>query len=131
MKQTAPKILLAEDNDVNRALAAAVFKPTGFHVDMVVNGDAAVTAATNDRYDIILMDMKMPVLNGLEATKRLRDAGLTDVPIVALTANVGDADRDECLEAGMNDFLPKPFSPQDLLSLIDRWVTTAREIRPS
>ncbi|MEM6648730.1 MAG: response regulator [Pseudomonadota bacterium] len=115
------RVLLAEDNQINSVLATAILKRAGHHVDVAGNGAEAVETFTLAEYDIVLMDMRMPEMDGLEATKALRAAGHIDVPIIALTANAMGVDREACLQAGMNDFLSKPFDPNDLTRLLDRW----------
>ncbi|MEM9989123.1 MAG: response regulator, partial [Pseudomonadota bacterium] len=115
------RVLLAEDNQINSVLATAILKRAGHHVDVAGNGVEAVETFTLAEYDIVLMDMRMPEMDGLEATKALRAAGHIDVPIIALTANAMGVDREACLQAGMNDFLSKPFDPNDLTRLLDRW----------
>ncbi|MEO1658209.1 MAG: ATP-binding protein [Pseudomonadota bacterium] len=115
-------ILLAEDNDINAVLARAVVERVGHRLDVVGDGAAAVDAFKAKAYDIVLMDMHMPKMGGLEATKIIRKeqkAGRT--PIIALTANALQEDQDACFAAGMDDFLSKPFEPKALLAIIDRY----------
>ena len=125
------RVLLAEDNQINAVLATAILKRAGHHVDVAGNGQEAIETFVLAPYDIVLMDMRMPELDGIEATKRLREEGHLDVPIVALTANAMAADRDECLAAGMNDFLSKPFDPSELLEVLNRWTNAAPQDNPS
>jgi CheY-like chemotaxis protein len=103
-------VLLAEDNPINALLARALLEREGCKVDRIASGDEAVSALSRGFYDLILMDLRMPGLNGIEATKALRERGVT-TPIVALTADAFDEDRRACLAAGMNDFLAKPLTP--------------------
>ncbi|MEO1310347.1 MAG: response regulator [Pseudomonadota bacterium] len=110
-------ILLAEDNEINIVLATAILRQAGHIVDVVKNGVEAVRAAENTAYDMILMDMRMPVMDGLAATRAIREAG-DATPIIAMTANALETDRYECIEAGMDDFLAKPFEPADLHAMI-------------
>ncbi|MEM9421993.1 MAG: response regulator [Pseudomonadota bacterium] len=119
----APKrrVLLAEDNQINAVLATAILKRAGHHVDQAGNGAEAVETFALAPYDIVLMDMRMPVMDGLEATQKLRAQGGDHVPIIALTANASGVDREQCLSVGMDDFLSKPFDPDDLLNMIDQW----------
>lgn len=115
-------ILLAEDNEINAVLARAVIERGGHRLDVVSDGAAAVEAAQLKRYDIILMDMHMPRMGGLDAAKAIRaQEGGGEVPIIALTANALREDQDACFAAGMNDFLSKPFEPGTLLGLIARY----------
>lgn len=119
----ALKILLAEDNQINAILATTLMRRAGHKVDIAQNGEDAVAAASGGAYDIILMDMHMPVCDGLEASRRIRALGgaASRVPIVALTANAMSADRQKCMAAGMNDFISKPFEPSDLHDMLAKW----------
>ncbi len=107
------KILLAEDNYVNVSIARQLLNIWNAEVQVAKNGIEAVEMAKTNQYDIILMDIHMPLLNGFEATERLRNAGI-NYPIFALTADALTESRESCLAAGMNDFITKPFHPQDL-----------------
>lgn len=120
---TRLRVLLAEDNQINAVLATALIKRAGHHVDVAVNGAEAIDALRRARYDIVLMDMHMPEMDGLEAARRVRRLGPPTgrVPIVALTANAMAADRQKCLAAGMDDFLSKPFDPADLAAMLEKW----------
>lgn len=114
------RILLVEDNPINALLARALLTREGCHVDHAVGGEEALAAAAVERFDLILMDMRMPGLSGEETARRLRAARVT-TPIVALTANAFEDDRHACLAAGMDDFLVKPLSPDALRSVLTRW----------
>jgi CheY-like chemotaxis protein len=109
------RILLAEDNPVNQKLALRLLERMGYRADVADNGLAALSAVEGSDYDVILMDVQMPELDGLETTRRIRrrwpDATLR---IVAMTANAMDGDREACLEAGMDDYIAKPISPEAL-----------------
>ena len=109
-------VLLVEDNDINRLYAKSVLKNWNCFTDTAENGLVAIEKIKNQEYDVILMDIQMPVMDGYEATRSIRmmDAPQRDIPIVALTANATKADVEKCIAAGMNDYLPKPFSPEDL-----------------
>jgi PAS domain S-box-containing protein len=109
-------VLLVEDNDINRLYAKSILKNWHCSADIAENGLVAIEKVKNNHYDIILMDVQMPVMDGYEATKaiRLMSPPMKDVPIVALTANATKKDVELCLAAGMNDYLPKPFTPDDL-----------------
>ncbi len=118
-------ILLAEDNAVNRMLAVRLLTKVGHNVIVAENGRAALDSWLAERPDLILMDMQMPVMDGVEATQLIRQheaAGdlAPPTPIIALTANAMSSDREKCLQAGMNDFLSKPFNTQDLLDVLVR-----------
>jgi CheY-like chemotaxis protein/HPt (histidine-containing phosphotransfer) domain-containing protein len=122
------RILLVEDNEVNRRVAVAVLRKLGLDVDAVVDGQEAVACAAAVDYDLILMDMHMPRMDGLEAARviRAREAqGVRRVPIVAMTANVVAEARSACLDAGMDDFLPKPFLRSQLVQALSRWLPAA------
>ena len=118
------RILLAEDNAVNRRVAEAVLSKCGHSVRAAHDGQEAVEASAAEPFDLILMDLQMPVLGGLEATRRIRErergAGLARVPVLALTANAAFGDRDECLQAGMDGCLAKPFQAHQLLATVNR-----------
>lgn len=114
------RVLLAEDNPINALLARTLLEREGCKVDRVADGEQAVAALSSDSYDLIVMDLRMPVLNGLDATVRLREQGVS-TPIVALTADAFDEDRRACLAAGMNDFLVKPLTHTALRDVLTRW----------
>ncbi|MCB1954026.1 MAG: ABC transporter substrate-binding protein [Rhodocyclaceae bacterium] len=116
------RILLAEDEPTNREIAVALLQEVGLTVDVARNGAEALELASANRYALILMDMQMPVMDGLEATRRIRRLLHLSVPIVALTANAFEADRSGCLEAGMNDFMTKPIEPEVLYHRVARWL---------
>ena len=120
-------VLLAEDNVVNQAVAKAMLDRVGYTVSISNNGVEAIEAATTRDYDVILMDCNMPELDGWEATRRLRaweaeHRPRRRVPIIALTANALQGDRERCIAAGMDDFLAKPFKREQLLEVLKRWV---------
>ena len=118
------RVLLVEDNPVNQALAASQLKSLGFTVELAENGAEAVTACQRTQFDFILMDCQMPVMDGFEATRRiLADRqDVTGCPIVAMTANTMQGDRERCLETGMVDFLAKPYRQAELVEVIARWL---------
>jgi signal transduction histidine kinase/CheY-like chemotaxis protein len=122
-KPEARHVLLVEDNAVNQELAIALLELLGCRVDLARNGVEAVDRARAAKYDIILMDCQMPEMDGYEATRRIRaEAGPgRRVPIVAMTANVMEGDRENCLACGMDDFLPKPYKQGDLIAVLRRW----------
>ncbi len=122
----APKILLVEDNAVNREVALGMLENLGCTIDSAENGRLAIEAMSMATYDVVLMDCQMPVMDGLTATGEIRrreqSSGPIRVPIIALTANALDGDRERCLAAGMDDFLSKPFTQQQLATLLRRWL---------
>ena len=118
------RILLAEDNPINQEVALELLRSVGLQADLAVNGAAAVDMAARNRYDLILMDMQMPVMDGLAATRSIRQsANGYNVPILAMTANAFDDDRNSCLAAGMNDHIPKPVNPDILFTALARWLS--------
>jgi PAS domain S-box-containing protein len=110
------KVLLVEDNDINRLYATSILKNWKCKVDVAENGLIALEKLKNKNFDVVLMDVQMPVMDGYDATKALRkmDEPTNKVPVVALTANATKIDIDRCLAAGMDDYLSKPFTPEDL-----------------
>jgi signal transduction histidine kinase/DNA-binding response OmpR family regulator/HPt (histidine-containing phosphotransfer) domain-containing protein len=118
------RVLLVEDNMVNRNVAVEMLEQLGCEVSLAVNGDAAVAMAEVEKYDIILMDCQMPLMDGYEATRRLKMAGSLNAPtpVVALTANATNGDREKCLSAGMDDYVSKPVLTRTLLHMMDKWV---------
>ncbi len=103
------RILLAEDDECTRRMMNHRLTMRGHEVDYAVNGQEALDVAPNGNYDVILMDMHMPIMDGYEATRQLRESGYTGL-IVAVTASVMDPDREKALKAGCNEFIPKPIS---------------------
>ncbi|MBU1344628.1 MAG: response regulator [Proteobacteria bacterium] len=122
-KQTV-RILLAEDNLINQKVALHLLNKFGYQADTVDNGKKAVKAVEQSSYDLILMDVQMPEMDGYEATQKIRAMGdeKKDIPIIAMTANAMKGDREKCLEYGMNDYISKPVKPQNLLDVITTWV---------
>jgi two-component system sensor histidine kinase/response regulator len=116
------KILLAEDNIVNQKLALKMLEKRGHHVTIVSNGLEALDALDVERFDLVLMDVQMPHMDGLEATKHVRDSEKEDehIPIIAMTAHAMKGDREMCLSAGMDDYVSKPIMADELFSVIER-----------
>ena len=117
------RILLAEDNKVNQEIAARLLAQLGHTVTLAANGAEAVALAAGQPFDVVLMDMIMPGMNGLEAARAIRAAAgpQSSLPIIALTANVFPADHEACLAAGMNDFLTKPLTKAGLAAALVPW----------
>ena len=125
------KILLAEDDPVNQALASDLLKLVGLKVDVVSNGQQALEQVCDGDYDLVLMDMQMPVMDGIDATRAIR--GLFDaasLPILAMTANAFSDDRERCLAAGMNDHIGKPVDPEALYEILLRWLPGGAKTPP-
>jgi two-component system, sensor histidine kinase and response regulator len=119
---TGLRALLAEDNELNQEVATELLKEFGVVVDVAFDGAKAVEMARQKDYDVILMDVQMPVMDGLDATIELRkDPRLKDLPILAMTASVLSSDREKCLAAGMNDHVAKPIDPAQLADVLLRW----------
>ncbi len=115
-------VLLAEDNAVNRKLATKLLERLNCRVDVAVNGKEAVAKARSDFYDVVFMDCQMPEMDGYEATRAIRRGESSrHTPIIAVTANAMTGDRETCLRAGMDDYIPKPIKPDDLAAVLKRW----------
>jgi signal transduction histidine kinase/CheY-like chemotaxis protein len=120
----ALRILLVEDHPVNQKLAMTLLQRMGYAADLAKDGQQAVEAVAATPYALVLMDMQMPVMDGIEATRIIRASG-AKLPIVALSANAMQSDQDACRAAGMDDFLGKPFSRADLAACLERWTKAA------
>ncbi len=121
------KILLAEDNPVNQKVTVAILQKAGYTVDVVDNGKKAVEAAEQISYDLILMDLQMPVMDGLRAAQLLRrnPKRQGSLPVIALTANAEQEDRERCLSSGIHDYISKPIQPKDLIAKVEKWIRRA------
>lgn len=124
--ETPVRILLVEDNSANALVAGLFLEQMGYAHDQAENGREAVEAYETGRYGLILMDLQMPEMDGYEATRRIRqieaETGKTPVPIVALTAHALSGDREACLAAGMDDYMSKPFKPEELRACLARLI---------
>jgi signal transduction histidine kinase len=121
------RVLLAEDNKVNQLVAREILKKVGIDPTVVGNGLQAVQAVARESFDLVLMDLQMPILDGIEATKEIRrDQTAERLPIVAMTAHTFDQEREVCLAAGMQDLVPKPVDPRVLYLTLGRWLGGSR-----
>jgi len=117
------RILLVEDNDINQMVASEILRDAGFVVDIADNGQVALDRVAQSAYELVLMDMHMPVMDGIAATEAIRrDPRWGSLPIVAMTANAMQQDRDRCRAAGMDDFLMKPINPEQLWDMLLKWI---------
>ncbi len=116
------RILIADDNSTNRFVALAQLEKLGYPADAVANGAEAIEALQHGNYDLVLMDCEMPVMDGYEATGRIRKSGTPHFPIIALTANAMPGDRDKCIREGMDDFLAKPVDLEALAQVLAKWL---------
>ncbi|MEO0551552.1 MAG: ATP-binding protein [Bacteroidota bacterium] len=119
------RVLLVEDNDINRLYALNILKKWNCQIDQAENGYTALEKLKTNEYDIILMDVQMPIMDGYEATKTIRKTFPTAknaIPIIALTANAIKGDNEKCLEIGMNDYLSKPFQPESLFDVMSKFI---------
>jgi PAS domain S-box-containing protein len=121
-KMEGAKVLLVEDNVINQQLATELLESIGLDITIANNGQEAVDAVKTSPYDIVLMDVQMPVMSGYEAATLIRqDSRFKDLPIIAMTAYAMSGARDQCLEAGMNDYVSKPIDPDHLFSMLIKW----------
>ncbi len=129
----ALRVLLAEDNQINAILTIALVRKAGHHVVAACNGEEVLEKLNRGHYDLILMDMRMPGLDGLETTRliRARDDDLASIPIIGLTANAMEEDRRRCLDAGMDDFLTKPVEADALYRAMNRWTKPSPDAKVS
>lgn len=129
------RILLVEDNAINRILTLKVLQRRGYHADVAENGLQALEALRRTPYDLVLMDCQMPEMDGFEATRRIRDPRSAvlngSVPIIAMTAYAMQGDRERCLEEGMDDYLSKPVSAEELTDTLERWLGRAGSLSPN
>ena len=145
--ECSARILLVEDNPINQRVVVGLLRKMGATVDMAMNGREAVEAVTRHAYDLVFMDWQMPEMDGLQATQNIRqeernrqarrdvvqeEEGLrlpTHVPIVAMTANAMDGDRERCLASGMDDYLAKPIRRESLVEILHRWLPVGSQPR--
>ena len=117
------KILLVEDNEINQQVAGEILQQAGLLVDLANNGKEALMALKNNEYDAVLMDVQMPVMDGYEATRRIRaELNLKRLPIIAMTANAMSGDRERGIAVGMDDYVTKPINPRDVMAALVKWI---------
>ena len=118
------QILVVEDNIVNQRLVKVILEPLNYSLDFAINGKEAIGKVANINYSLILMDIQMPILDGFQAAKHIRLNIRGEMPIVGLTANIDENVIEQCMKVGMNDFLGKPFSQEQLVEMVQKWVGT-------
>ncbi|CAK0742969.1 two-component system, NarL family, sensor histidine kinase EvgS [Gammaproteobacteria bacterium] len=126
------RVLLVEDNEINQQVARETLKGMGFTVVIASHGEQALAALESGSFDVVLMDIHMPVMDGLEATRRIRrDERFHDLPVIAMSASVMARDQAECLDVGMNDHVAKPILPEQLLAVLERWIAPGERVMPT
>jgi CheY-like chemotaxis protein len=126
------RILIADDNPVNREILKSILECAGLMTDTAGDGAQAIAMARQVHYRVILMDMQMPNVDGLEATRKIREIpGHLNTPIIAMTANTSIEDQTNCFEAGMSDFMAKPFHPNRLFAHLLHWLSLGDQAQPS
>jgi CheY-like chemotaxis protein len=122
-QRLALRLLLVEDNLINQKVALRLLQRLGYQADLAANGLEALAALRRQTYDVVLMDVQMPEMDGLEATRQIRQEfpPVAQPRIIAMTANALPGDREECLTAGMNDYISKPIQILELRALLERW----------
>ncbi len=124
------KLLVAEDNEINQQVARELLEKTGIKVTVVDNGQKAVDIVRKEHFDGILMDLQMPIMDGLTATREIRkEKDKRTLPIIAMTANAMTGDRNKCLSAGMNDYIPKPVDPDEMYATLGIWIQKKPVVR--
>ena len=117
-------VLLVEDNQINQMVAQKMLEKIGIKSTLAADGQEALNMLDQDEFDAVLMDCQMPVMDGFEATRRIREQpALLKLPVIAMTANVMEGDREKCIEAGMNDYIGKPVVEADLKKTLARWIS--------
>ena len=118
------RILLAEDNAINQEVASAMLESAGCKVVVVDDGQQAIQALKNNQFDLVLMDCQMPVMDGFKATRQLRQqqAKYSGIPVIALTADIQQGIMQQCQQAGMDDYLSKPFTHDSLVEIVMKWL---------
>ena len=117
------RVLLVEDNEINQQVALEILESAGFNVSLANNGQEGVSAVKENNYDVVLMDIQMPVMNGYEATREIRkDERFKDLPIIAMTAHAMAGDEDKSLQSGMNGHITKPIDPDQMFATLLKWI---------
>lgn len=123
------KVLVTDDNDLNRLVASILLLDFGATVMVAENGEIAIDMISKESFDVVLMDIQMPIMNGYETTKKLRKSG-NNIPIIALTASAIKGEREKCIASGMNDYITKPINEEEFLKTIDKWIKGDAEATP-
>jgi CheY-like chemotaxis protein len=123
----SPRILMAEDNAINQKVGKLILQRAGFNIDLVSDGNEALEAHRSNPYDVILMDCQMPTMDGFEASRQIRQLSQPQPVIIAVTANALVGERERCLDAGMNDYLSKPFQAEQLVAVVKKWVAKTQQ----
>ncbi len=126
-----PRILMAEDNIINQRVGKLVLQRAGFDIDLAADGLETLEAHKKEPYDLILMDCQMPIMDGFEASREIRRLTLPQPAIVAVTANALVGERERCLNAGMDDYLSKPFQADQLVAMVLKWIKLRKEASTS
>ena len=113
---------MAEDNPINQKVGKLILQRAGFVIDLVEDGNEALEAHRANPYDLILMDCQMPIMDGFEASRQIRQLTGPQPVIIAVTANALVGERERCLKAGMNDYLSKPFQAEQLVGVVKKWI---------
>jgi CheY-like chemotaxis protein len=124
------RILMAEDNAINQRVGKLILQRAGFDIDVVADGREALEAHQNTPYDLILMDCQMPIMDGFEASRQIRKLALAQPVIIAVTANALVGERERCLNAGMDDYLSKPFQAEQLVGVVKKWAAIREKAEP-
>jgi CheY-like chemotaxis protein len=126
-----PRILMAEDNLINQRVGKLILQRAGFSVDVAADGAETLEAHKKHPYDIVLMDCQMPHMDGFEASLAIRKLPLTQPAIIAVTANALVGERERCLNAGMDDYLSKPFQAEQLIAMVTKWIGIRQTLKGS
>jgi len=122
-------ILLVEDNEINQQVARELLEKAGVSLAIAENGEEAIARLWAERFDGVLMDIQMPVMDGITATREIRkNPRLADLPIISMTANAMESDREQCIAAGMNDHITKPLDPNQMIVTLAKWITPAQSV---